>query len=139
MGRLFSSKSDKSTAQVDLNRLLPPSQRPKTDDKKSFRLTDKRFAARQDTWVLCSLTAENKDLSEVVIVDISKTGVRIRLRTRTTLPATVWVKAQRIGLNRKARLAWQNEFNAGLEFISAGVSPKFGPSTKPKTFGRKQS
>jgi len=136
---LFSSKKDQQAPEVDLERLLPPSQREANSEKSSFRLTDKRFAARQDTWVLCSISAENKDLSEVVIVDISKTGVRIRLRNRSILPSTVWIKAQRIGLNRKARLAWQNEYNAGLEFISSGVATKFGPSTKPKAFGRKKS
>ena len=55
-------------------------------------------------------------MREGIILDVSKTGVRLRFRSRGTLPTIVKIKASRIGLNRFARVVWQSTFDAGLEF-----------------------
>ncbi len=56
-------------------------------------------------------------MREGVVIDVSKTGTRVRFRSRGTLPRIVRVKAFRIGLNRFARVVWQTTFDAGLEFV----------------------
>ena len=78
---------------------------------------NKRRGPRRDLWCVCSVESKGGEKREGVIVDISKTGARIRFRTRGTLPGVVRVKASRIGLKRFARVIWQSTFDAGLEFV----------------------
>jgi len=76
-----------------------------------------RRGARKDLWCVCSVETKGGEIREGVIVDISKSGARIRFRSRGTLPSVVRVKASRIGLKRFARVVWQSTFDAGLEFV----------------------
>ncbi len=110
--------SNKQKAKVDLGRAesstarVPiPVLRPQTE---------KRRGDRKGVWCVCSVYSEDGAVWEGIILDVSKSGARIRRRTRGTLPRIVKIKASRIGLNRFARVVWQTSFDAGLEFITAG-------------------
>ncbi|MEM7329780.1 MAG: PilZ domain-containing protein [Pseudomonadota bacterium] len=119
---MFSSKS-KRKVKVDLRRAegstapAPiPVLRPRTDNRR---------ATRKGIWCVCSVYSESGAVREGIILDVSKTGARIRFRDRGTLPPIVKIKASRVGLNRFARVVWQTTFDAGLEFI-ATASKKTG-------------
>ena len=111
---MFSSKP-KSKIKVDMARAassssaLPiPILRPRKDNRR---------AIRKGVWCVCAVSFEGGELREGIILDISKTGARIRFRSRGTMPPMVRIKATRIGLNRFARVVWQTAFDAGLEFV----------------------
>lgn len=118
---MFSSKS-KNKVKVDLERAesssskLPiPILRPRQENRR---------AARKGVWCVCSVYSEGGAVREGIILDVSKSGARIRFRDRGTLPSIVKIKASRIGLNRFARVAWQTTFDAGLEFIVSAPKQK---------------
>ncbi len=102
-------------------------------------MDDMRQAARKAIWCVCSLKSSGGEIREAVIMDVSKTGVRVRFHTRGMLPERVQVKAGRIGLNRMARVAWQTVSDAGLEFIQPGQRQVASPSpqqpVRAKTVG----
>ena len=81
-----------------------------------------RAGARADRWCECSVTSQNpvpgepKMVREGVVLDASRTGARIRFRSKGGLPERVTVKASRLGLNRTGRVIWQREFDAGIAF-----------------------
>lgn len=76
-----------------------------------------RRGPRKDLWCVCTIETKGGEVREGVIVDISKTGARVRFRTRGLLPSVVRVKASRIGLKRYAKVVWQSTFDAGIEFV----------------------
>ena len=111
---MFSSKS-KSKVKIDLDRAVNSSApKPATIVRPS---RENRRGVRKGIWCVCTILTEGGAAREGIILDVSKTGVRIRFRTRGTLPTIVKIKASRIGLNRYARVVWQSTFDAGLEFI----------------------
>jgi len=78
---------------------------------------NKRRGPRKDLWCVCAVETKGGETREGVIVDISKTGARIRFRSRGRLPGVIRIKASRIGLKRFARVIWQSAFDAGIEFV----------------------
>ena len=90
---------------------------------------EKRHAARKGIWCVCTVSTDATWLREAIILDVSKTGARIRFRSRGQLPSEIRIKASRIGLNRRARIIWQTVFDAGIEFIPDKGS-KSGPLDK---------
>ncbi|NQY97188.1 MAG: PilZ domain-containing protein [Henriciella sp.] len=108
--------SSRTKAKVDLDRAqgssapVPiPILRPRAEQRKG---------ERKGVWCVCSIYSEDGATWEAIILDVSKSGARIRRRTRGTLPRIVKIKASRIGLHRFARVVWQTTFDAGLEFIA---------------------
>jgi len=112
---MFSSKS-KNKVKVDLSRVESSSTPTPIPILRPMR--DNRRAQRKGIWCVCSVYAETGAVREGIILDVSKTGARIRFRNRGTLPPIVKIKASRIGLNRFARVVWQTTFDAGLDFIN---------------------
>ena len=111
---MFSTKS-KTKVKVDLERASS------STSKKPMQVlrprSDNRRMPRKGVWCVCTVYSEGGAQREGIILDVSKSGARIRFRSRGTLPEIVKIKASRIGLNRFARVAWQSTFDAGLEFI----------------------
>ena len=108
--------SSKSRAKVDLERAagstakVPiPILRPQGE---------KRRGERKGVWCVSTLYSQDGATWEAIILDVSRSGARIRRRTKGTLPSIVKIKASRIGLSRFARVVWQTTFDAGLEFIA---------------------
>lgn len=75
-------------------------------------------AERKPAWCVCTVSARNVALREGVILNVSKTGARVRFSQRGALPETVILKAGRLGLHRRARVVWQDVFDVGLEFVT---------------------
>ena len=57
----------------------------------------------------------------VVIKDLSDSGARVEFFARTTLPEVVLLVEPMLKLRRRARVAWQSDGAAGLQFIDAAV------------------
>jgi hypothetical protein len=55
----------------------------------------------------------------VVIKDLSDAGARVEFFARTTLPEEVLLVEPMLKLRRRARVAWQSDGAAGLQFIEA--------------------
>jgi hypothetical protein len=111
---MFSSKS-KSKVKVDLGRAVNSSAPKPIPVVRPSR--ENRRGARKGIWCVCTVYSEGGAAREGIIPDVSKSGARIRFRTRGTLPTIAKIKASRIGLNPFARVVWQSTFDAGLEFI----------------------
>mgnify|MGYP003626880906 FL=1 len=52
-----------------------------------------------------------------IVLDYSKTGVRLRFPTNEVLPPRVIVKAGAVGVSGPARVVWQHNSEVGLELI----------------------
>jgi hypothetical protein len=57
----------------------------------------------------------------VVIKDLSDAGARVEFFARTTLPEEVLLVEPMLKLRRRARVAWQSDGAAGLQFIDAAI------------------
>jgi hypothetical protein len=114
--------SPKSKGKVNLRRLSAGLPREENTEARSIPvlrpLSEKRRIARKDLWCVCLIETKGGEKREGVIIDVSKTGARVRFRSRGKLPRVVRIKASRIGLRRFARVVWQSTFDAGLEFVS---------------------
>ena len=113
--------SSKSKMKVDLQRVTGEPGREEVATPKPAPIlrpaVNNRRGPRKDLWCVCSVETKGGEVREGVIVDISKTGARIRFRTRGRLPGVVRIKASRIGLKRFAKVIWQSPFDAGIEFV----------------------
>ena len=82
-----------------------------------------RAAVRKAVWSACAIesehmTSEQQNLDrEGIILDLSKRGVRIRFQNKSALPQQVSIRSSRLGIERRAKVVWQDEFDAGLEFV----------------------
>lgn len=56
----------------------------------------------------------------VVIKDLSAAGARVEFFARTVLPQEVLLVEPMLKLRRQARVVWQNDGAAGLQFTDAG-------------------
>ena len=113
--------STKPKMKVNLERAVSAPARAEDDAPRPVPVlrpaANNRRGTRKDLWCVCAVESKGGEVREGVIVDISKSGARIRFRSRGTLPGVVRVKASRIGLKRFARVVWQSTFDAGLEFV----------------------
>lgn len=112
---MFSSKS-KSKIKVNLDRAVGSTAETPIQVMRPRR--ELRRGVRKGIWCVCSIYFESGEVREGIILDVSKTGARIRFRSKGEMPQVVKIKASRIGLNRFARVVWQSTFDAGLEFIA---------------------
>ena len=62
-------------------------------------------------------TAEN-NYYPCIVCNISETGVLARSETHIPLPEIVGLKLTLSGFSRRARVAWQDDTDAGLQFIA---------------------
>ena len=107
--------SSKSKTKINLDRAKTSSSAPLPIVRP---MIDHRGAPRKGVWCVCQVMTREGAIREGIILDVSKTGARIRFRDRGELPDIVKIKASRIGLHRFARVVWQRSPDAGLEFIS---------------------
>ncbi|MEL6829775.1 MAG: PilZ domain-containing protein [Pseudomonadota bacterium] len=78
-------------------------------------------APRSETWAVLSAKFQTGEVREGVIVNLSKTGARIRFHTRAAVPAKMIIKCPRYRLHRPARLVWQSGFDIGVQFFDPSV------------------
>lgn len=78
-------------------------------------LTDHRAADRQGTYKVVSVTYPSGYQRRGVIVDMSKTGLRIRFSQRGELPGQVSLKIEGMAGTHTASTVWQETYEAGLK------------------------
>lgn len=117
MKSMFSSNKAK---RPDLQRALaqPPSL---SDLVETLTRAHLERGPRKNVWCVCALSTNSENSREAIIIDVSRTGARVRFRQRCRLPGKVRIKAGRLGLNRMAEVVWQDNYNAGLRFIPSGL------------------
>jgi hypothetical protein len=74
-------------------------------------------ATRQPMFRTGVLITSGGGRQTVAIKNLSDTGARIEYHTRTELPPVVMLAEPTLKLMKKARVVWQGEGVAGLEFI----------------------
>lgn len=86
-------------------------------------IEQERNSERDPKWCVCVVTSveetteQRQSVREGIILDAGSAGARVRFRSKSRLPGEVTIKASRIGLERVARVIWQDEFDAGLAYI----------------------
>lgn len=68
------------------------------------------------------------DSLRCVIRNVSETGAYVRLEGAHPLPPVVVLRFDQTGVVKKAHLAWQNENEAGLEFIKPAGEGETDPT-----------
>jgi len=82
---------------------------------KSVRKQDR--APRQSVFRTATMVTSGGARQNVALKDVSATGARIEFHTRSTLPSLVVLIEPMLKLHKRARVVWQEEGRAGLEFI----------------------
>jgi hypothetical protein len=82
---------------------------------KSVRKQDR--APRQSLFRTATLITSAGARQNVALKDVSATGARIEYHTRGTLPEIVVLIEPMLKLHKRARVVWQDEGIAGLEFL----------------------
>lgn len=83
---------------------------------KSVRKQDR--APRQSVFRTATMVTSGGARQNVALKDVSATGARIEFHTRGTLPDHVVLIEPMLKLHKRARVVWQEEGRAGLEFIA---------------------
>jgi hypothetical protein len=101
-----------------LKRILSALQRRRPPDAEpaSPAPVEQRDEARVPVFRQAELTLEGYYRIQAVITELSASGARIEYATRIDLPARLVIAEPTLRLKRWARVAWQHEGAAGLEF-----------------------
>lgn len=78
---------------------------------------ERRAEERHATFQEVLLTLEDFHKIRAIIVNLSARGARIHFSTRTELPFRIRLSAPVLKLNCWARVVWQQDEAAGLEFL----------------------
>ncbi|MEO9971893.1 MAG: PilZ domain-containing protein [Hyphomonadaceae bacterium] len=81
------------------------------------RLKDIRRSTRYDSWKQCTISCENGYRVAAIMVDHSRTGARVRLRSYETLPALVTLIVSSLGVEHSCKVVWCRRGDAGLQFV----------------------
>lgn len=90
--------------------------RPRADSPIELTPVDRRREARTPMFREADLTIEGYYRIRVILTDLSPRGARISFATRMDLPARIVLCDPGLKLHRWARVVWQHEGAAGLEF-----------------------
>jgi len=82
---------------------------------KSVRKQDR--APRQSLFRTATLITSGGGRQNVALKDVSETGARVEFHTRGTLPEIVIIIEPMLKIHKRARVVWQEEGVAGLEFL----------------------
>ncbi|HVV32041.1 MAG TPA: PilZ domain-containing protein [Vitreimonas sp.] len=80
-------------------------------------IVEERGEERLRVFQECQVKLQDFHKIRAVIVDLSATGARIHYSDRVELPFRVRISAPQLKLNCWARVAWQDNEAAGLEFL----------------------
>lgn len=99
----------------DLNRALKQTQSAR--EAEGFALRKKRSTPRRDTWHVCEIIYDTGYRLAGMMVDISATGCRVKFRIRSDIPPEVTVTVPDLQYEQRAKVVWQNTFEAGFLFV----------------------
>ncbi|MFC2952648.1 PilZ domain-containing protein [Marinicaulis aureus] len=112
--RLAAIKSAAPT--ITDGRIPPPKKRGPPD-------RDKRDAVFRPGKIYLS----KSDQVRCVIRNVSQGGAYVHLEGMQPLPAIVMLRFEQTGVIKKARVAWQNDIEAGLAFVKDVTPGRTGP------------
>jgi PilZ domain len=78
---------------------------------------NKPRAPRQPLFRTATLVTSGGARQNVAVKDLSETGARIEFHTRSELPSIVMLIEPTLKVHKRARVVWQTEGVAGLQFI----------------------
>ena len=87
------------------------------DTTEAEAILEERSEERVAVFQECQVRLQDFHKIRAVIVDLSATGARIHYSDRTELPFRVRLSAPQLKLNCWARVVWQENEAAGLEFL----------------------
>lgn len=90
--------------------------RPRADAPVDLTPVDRRRETRTPAFREAELTIEGYYRIRAIITDLSPRGARISFATRVDLPARLVICEPALKLHRWARVVWQHDGAAGLEF-----------------------
>ncbi len=90
-------------------------------DAKTF--VERRAEPRDAVFQEAVLTLEDYHKVRAVIVNLGSRGARIQFSTRTELPFRIRLSAPTLKFNCWARVVWQADEAAGLEFLPEANEP----------------
>ena len=93
------------------------------DEPAAEPFVERRAEERQATFQEVLLTLESFHKIRAIIVNLSSRGARVHLSTRTELPFRVRFSAPVLNRSGWARVVWQADEAAGLEFLPEEVPP----------------
>ena len=93
------------------------------DEPAAEPFVERRAEERQATFQEVLLTLEDFHKIRAIIVNLSSRGARIHFSTRTELPFRVRFSAPVLNRSGWARVVWQADEAAGLEFLPEEVPP----------------
>ena len=79
---------------------------------------ERRAEERRPVFQEAILTLEDFHKIRAIIVNLSSRGARVHFSNRTELPFRIRLAAPTLKLNCWARVVWQHDEAAGLEFLS---------------------
>jgi hypothetical protein len=103
---------------MSLQRIFGLRDRP-VDEPAAKPFVERRAQGRQATFQEVLLTLEDFHKIRAIIVNLSARGARIHFSTRTELPFRVRFSAPVLDRCGWARVVWQADAAAGLEFLPA--------------------
>lgn len=77
--------------------------------------------SRIATFKSAKLFSPDNEMIPCKVCDLSASGARIIVETDSPLPQKATLLIPLVGITKKARLAWQNETEAGLHFTDDGT------------------
>jgi hypothetical protein len=93
------------------------------DEPAAEPFVERRTEERHATFQEVLLTLENFHKIRAIIVNLSSHGARIHFSTRTELPFRVRFSAPILNRTGWARVVWQADEAAGLEFLPDDAPP----------------
>jgi hypothetical protein len=112
-------KSDPSKAGDPLaNRLRQIAARPALEETeyKSGKKSEER-APRQSTFKQATITLQGGERMDVVVKNVSATGMRIEFFRKITLTEQVIISEPTLRIRKWAKVMWQTEGAAGLQYL----------------------
>jgi len=79
---------------------------------------NKRASERQTVYRFARLVLPDRSVVNCIMKDVSTGGAKIVLEGNIAMPQRVLLKVDQTGQTKRARVAWQNETEVGLQFIA---------------------
>lgn len=84
--------------------------------KRPVKWREQRWAPRSPLFRAATVRGSGGVMRQVALKNLSATGARVEFYAREPLPDDLLLIEPIRGLRRRARVVWQDDFTAGLEF-----------------------
>ncbi len=85
---------------------------------------DKRTSPRHTIYRFARLVLPDRSVMNCIMKDVSAGGAKVVIEGNVAMPQRVLLKVDQTGETKRARVAWQNETEVGLQFLAEnGAAP----------------